>query len=101
MKLAKRKPSAKAAAGHEPAFREIIGFIEAARCRAFQAVNNELIELYWHVGRYISSKLETAVWGEGVVDELARYIAKHDRNLKGFTRASLFRMRQFFDTYRS
>ena len=102
MKPAKRKSSSKAiVAGHEPAFREIIGLIEAARRRAFQAVNTELIDLYWRVGEYISRKLETAAWGEGVVDELARYIARQQYDLKGFTRASLFRMRQFYDTYRS
>ena len=97
MKLAKRKT---AAAGHEPAFREIIGLIAAARRRAFQAVNTELIDLYWRVGQYISRKLESAAWGEGVVDELARYIARQQPDIKGFTRRNLFRMRQFYETYR-
>jgi predicted nuclease of restriction endonuclease-like (RecB) superfamily len=101
MKPAQRKKLSKpvAAKGHEPAFREIIGLIQSARRRAFQAVNTELIELYWRVGEYISRKLETAAWGEGVVEELARYIARRHPELKGFTRASLFRMRQCFDTY--
>jgi predicted nuclease of restriction endonuclease-like (RecB) superfamily len=102
MKPAKRKAPAKAVvASHEPSFREIISFIEIARGRALQTVNTELIDLYWRVGRYISAKLDTAAWGEGVVEELARYIARHDHRLKGFTRASLFRMRQFYDAYRS
>lgn len=103
VKIAKRKLSAKpgAAKGHEPAFREIIGLIQSARQRAFQAVNTELIELYWRVGEYISRKLEAATWGEGVVEELARYIARRHPELKGFTRASLFRMRQFFEIYHS
>ncbi len=101
MKSAKRKaPKRVTDAGHEPAFREIIGLISAARRRAFQAVNTELIELYWRVGQFISRKLESAAWGEGVVEELARYIAKQQPDLKGFTRASLFRMRQFYDIYR-
>lgn len=87
-------------AGHETAFREIIGLIIVARRRAFQAVNTELIDLYWQVGEYISRKLESAAWGEGVVDELARYIKRHHPEFRGFTRASLFRMRQFYDIYR-
>ena len=50
MKPAKRKSSKQVArVRHEPAFREIIGLIAAARRRAFQAVNTELIDLYWHV----------------------------------------------------
>ncbi len=100
MKPAQRKPVIRAVAGHEPAFREIIGLIAAARRRAFQAVNTELIELYWRVGQFISRKLESAAWGEGVVEELARYIARQQPEIKGFTRASLFRMRQFYDVYR-
>jgi len=96
-KITKRK--APAVAAHEPAFREIIGLIAAARRRAFQAVNTELIELYWRVGQFISRKLESAVWGEGVVDELASYIKRYHPEFGGFTRASLFRMRQFYDVY--
>lgn len=88
-------------APHETAFREIIALIQQARHQAYQAVNTGLIELYWQVGRYISRKLKTAAWGEGVVDELAKYIETHERELKGFTRASLFRMRQFYEVYGS
>ena len=100
-KPAKRKIISKAVAvSHESSFREIIGLIAVARGRAFQAVNTELIGLYWRIGQYVSRKLESAAWGEGVVDELARYIARQQPDLKGFTRASLFRMRQFYDVYR-
>ena len=84
----------------EAAFAEVVQLIEAARQRAYQAVNTSLIDLHWQVGEYISRKLETAAWGEGVVTELARYIQRRHPNLRGFTRASLFRMRQFYDTYR-
>ena len=89
-----------AAAPKESDFREVVALIERARERAFHAVNTELIDLYWRVGEFISRKLETAVWGQGVITELAAYIQQHHPNLRGFTRASLFRMRQFFDTYR-
>ena len=89
------------APAHESSFREIVSLIQRARQRAFLAVNTELIDLYWRVGEYISRKLETAEWGDGVVDELARYLARQHPDLKGFTRRSLFRMRQFHDTYRS
>lgn len=100
-KFIRRRTSAKAVTvRHAPAFREIIGLITAARRRAFQAVNTELIDLYWRVGEYLSRKLDSAAWGESVVDELARYIKKMHPELKGFARPNLFRMRQFFETYR-
>ncbi len=96
-----RRKAVSLSASHEPAFREVIGLIQSARLRALQTVNTELIDLYWHVGEYISRKLETAEWGEGVVDELACYLKRHHPELRGFARANLFRMRQFYLTYRA
>jgi predicted nuclease of restriction endonuclease-like (RecB) superfamily len=85
----------------EESFAEVINLIRQARQRAFQAVNTELVNLYWQVGEYISRKLESAEWGDGVVDELARYLAQTQPGLRGFTRRNLFRMRQFYETYRN
>lgn len=98
----KRRPraSALAAASEEPAFAEIVEMIQASRNRALAAVNTALIDLYWRIGEYISRKLETAAWGEGVVEALARYIQRHHPSLRGFTRRNLFRMRQLFEAYR-
>ncbi len=89
------------ATGLESSFAEVVNLIQQARQRAFQAVNTGLIDLYWQVGEYISRKLEAAAWGEGVVDQLASYIAKQHPDIKGFTRPNLFRMRQFYETYRN
>jgi predicted nuclease of restriction endonuclease-like (RecB) superfamily len=84
----------------ESAFAEIVGLIEQARQRAYQAVNSELVGLYWRIGQYISAKLAAAEWGEGVVDRLAQHLASTMPGQRGFTRRNLFRMRQFYETYR-
>ena len=84
----------------ESAFVEIVDMIRASRERALSAVNTELIDLYWRVGEYISRKLETAAWGDAVVAELARYIQRHQPSVSGFNKRNLFRMRQFYETYR-
>ena len=47
-----------------------------------------------------SRKIESAAWGEGVVDELAAHIARTHPEMLGYTRVNLFRMRQFYETYR-
>ena len=60
----------------EDAFAEVVTLIQSARHRAWQGVNTELVGLYWQVGEYISRKLASAEWGDGVVDELARYLAR-------------------------
>jgi predicted nuclease of restriction endonuclease-like (RecB) superfamily len=88
-----------AAAPVAPSFAEVAALIQTARQRAYQAVNAELVSLYWQVGEYISRKLTSAEWGDGVVDDLAGYLARTQPGLKGFMRRNLFRMRQFYDTY--
>ncbi len=83
----------------ESSFAEVVGLIEQARQRAYQAVNSELVVLYWRIGEFISAKLAAAVWGEGVVDRLAQHLARKMPGQRGFTRRNLFRMRQLFEAY--
>ena len=106
MKAKKAAPKTRIAtvkgASAEPiqsSFAEVVSLIEQARLRAYQAVNTELVGLYWQIGKYISRKLETAEWGEGVIDRLARHLALTLPGLRGFTRSNLFRMRRFYETY--
>ena len=87
-------------AADESAFAEVLHLIQSAKQRAYQAVNTELVSLYWQIGEYISRKLESAEWGDGVVDQLARFLARTQPGKRGFTRANLFRMRQFYGLYR-
>ncbi|MFJ2694164.1 YhcG family protein [Pseudomonas sp. NPDC087336] len=81
-------------------FAEVLALIQSARRQAMQAVNTQLIELYWQVGAYISRKLEKAEWGDSVVGQLAEHLSQTQPGLRGFTRPNLFRMRQFYETYR-
>jgi predicted nuclease of restriction endonuclease-like (RecB) superfamily len=105
--MAKHKPQKKSLAPRSQAtppthadFDEVLRLIDAARTRALTAVNQELVSLYWQIGEYISRKLESAAWGEGVVEQLADHIARAHPDLRGFTRSNLLRMRQFYETYR-
>jgi predicted nuclease of restriction endonuclease-like (RecB) superfamily len=85
----------------EQSFAEIVEIIRTAKQTAAQAVNTQLVELYWQIGAYISLKLDQAEWGDGVVQQLADYLARTQPGLRGFTPRNLFRMRKFYDTYRS
>lgn len=84
---------------NESHFHEVLTLIQSARHKAAQAVNTQLIELYWQVGAYISRKLEQAEWGDAVVSQLADYLKQTQPGLRGFTRSNLFRMRQFYEAY--
>ena len=99
MKPKKKPTRALRRTNEETSFREIVGLIEHAREHALRTVNTTLIDLYWQVGEYISRKLKTAEWGQGVVDELARYIARQHPDIRGFARPNLFRMKQFYEAY--
>lgn len=85
---------------NDAAFDDVVSLIQQARQRAYAAVNTTLIDLYWQIGEHISEKVAAEDWGEGTVELLARYIAKRQPNARGFSARNLWRMMQFYDTYR-
>jgi predicted nuclease of restriction endonuclease-like (RecB) superfamily len=80
-------------------FAEIVRLIEESRNRAFQKVNEELVLLYFTVGKTVSVRVAEGVWGDKTVDELSAYILNRFPGLSGFTRRGLYRMKQFYEIY--
>lgn len=81
-------------------FNTIIEMIEHRKERAIRKVNEELIMLYWDVGHYVSEKIASNEWGTKVVDNLSKYIKEKYPTLKGFNRRGIYRMKQFYETYK-
>ncbi len=81
-------------------FTDIIQLIKQSRTNAIKAVNIELINLYWNIGEYISTKIELSEWGDSIVTELAKFIQKHEPEIKGFSDKNIWRMKQFYETYK-
>lgn len=81
-------------------FIDIIQIIRQSRSDAIRIVNAELINLYWNIGEYITMKLLLAEWGDSVVTELAKYIQQNEPDIKGFSDKNLWRMKQFYETYK-
>jgi predicted nuclease of restriction endonuclease-like (RecB) superfamily len=81
-------------------FDVVLRLIDAARSRAVAAVNTTLIDLYWNIGEHISGKIAEDGWGKGTVEALAEHIRRRQPNARGFSVQNLWRMRQFFETYR-
>ena len=81
-------------------FDVVLGLIEAARTSAITAVNTTLIELYWSIGEYISRKTAADGWGQGTVKILAETIQRRYPGRTGYSARNLWRMSQFFETYR-
>ena len=76
-------------------FEQVAAIIENARANAFRKVNEELILMYWNVGRLLSEKAKDASYGDGYVDALSSYIQEKFPGIKGFNRRGLYRMKQF------
>jgi len=85
---------------NEKEFLHIVSLINRAKEKALLSINVELINLYWNIGDYISNKIKNADWGQSVVKDLADYISKKHPDLKGYSDKNLWRMRQFYETYR-
>jgi predicted nuclease of restriction endonuclease-like (RecB) superfamily len=84
----------------EQAFAEIVQMIESARKHTLAIVNTTLIDLYWQIGKYISHRIDAEGWGKGTVTALSAYIQRRQPGARGFSPQNLWRMRQFFETYR-
>lgn len=88
-------------AGYQHLLAEISSTYTQGRIGAMQAVNNQLIETYWQVGRHIvefeqGGKLR-ADYGTSLINSLATDL--NLRHGKGFSRSNLIRIRQFYLAY--
>ena len=82
------------------AFSEVLQLIQSAKQKVYQAVNTELITLYWQVGEYIYRKIASDGWGKGTIQNLGAYLQKAQPGIRGFSPQNIWRMRQFYEAYR-
>lgn len=66
--------------------------IAAARARAIQSVNNDLVVLYWEVGRLVDVRSE---WGNKFIDNLSRDIRREYPGVRGFSVRNIKYMQKF------
>ena len=69
--------------------------IHTAQQRAAQAVNRELVLLYWQIGRDILERQVEQGWGAKVIERLGHDLRTAFPDMKGFSRAHLMYMRAF------
>lgn len=73
--------------------------IASAQQRASRAVNQELVLLYWEIGRDILQRQANEGWGSKVVDRLAQDLRAAFPDMKGFSARNLKYMRAFADAW--
>jgi predicted nuclease of restriction endonuclease-like (RecB) superfamily len=73
--------------------------IQAAQVRAAVAVNQELILLYWGIGREILSRQAQEGWGKNVIPRLSRDLASEFPEMKGLSPRNLGYMKAFAEAW--
>ena len=73
--------------------------IQSAQTRAVLAVNNELVRLYWDIGRIIDERQKREGWGAAVIPRLALELKNELPEIKGFSERNIDRMIAFFRAY--
>ena len=73
--------------------------IQSAQVKAAVAVNRELLELYWELGREICEKQKTPNWGEGLIEQLSNDLLAAIPGVKGFSKRNLSYIRQWYKFY--
>ena len=84
----------------DEAFAPLLVIVEQARARAYAAVSRELVGMYWDIGAYISGKVDSDDWGQGVVREFSAWIQRRIPGVRGFSPQNVWRMKQPYETYR-
>ncbi len=87
--------------GYSRLLQQISDIYTQGRVHAVQAVNAQLVETYWEVGRHIvefeQAGQSRAAYGKALIDRLSTDLGL--RHGKGFSRSNLIRFRQFYLAY--
>jgi len=80
-------------------FQNVQSIIQRNKAGALLIANSYMLSTYWEVGAYLSHRLTERIYGAKVVDKLAGWLQNQEPGIKGFDRRSLYRMRDFFETW--
>ena len=83
----------------QPQFAEVLTLIKTAQQKVLITADQELIKLYWSIGKYICDCIATSEWGQKTIEQLAAFIQTQELGIKGFEKSNLERMRQFYEAY--
>ena len=85
-----------------PIFEEIKGLINTSRNRVYSAVNTEMLNLYWNIGKIImeiQQGNERASYGKAVLENLSKKLTNEFG--RGFSVDNLEKMRKFYNMFQN
>ena len=77
----------------------IKGAILQSQQRALAAINQEQLALYYGIGRFVSMNTRNKNWGKGFIEAVSEQLRKELPGLRGFSAASLRKMRTFYEEW--
>lgn len=77
----------------------IKGAILQSQQRALATINQEQLALYYGIGRFISANTRNKNWGKGFIEAISEQLRKELPGLRGFSAASLRKMRTFYEEW--
>lgn len=81
-------------------FEQLKNRVRVAQLKASLAVNSELIQLYWDIGKSIVEKQEQEGWRAQIIEKLCKDLQYAFPSIQGFSRTNVFRMRTFYLAYK-
>lgn len=81
-------------------FENVLGMIYSAKQKAEYQVNSTIIDLYWSIGEYVSKQIDVNGWGKSTVKALSEYILSKEPGIRGYSSQNIWRMKQFYETYK-
>ena len=81
------------------AVQAIKGAILQSQQHALAAINQEQLALYYGIGRFVSMNTRNKNWGKGFIEAVSEQLRKELPGLRGFSAASLRKMRTFYEEW--
>lgn len=82
-----------------PQYNQAVQLIKSAilqnQLEAAKAVNQQMLALYYGVGKYVSDNTRKGVWGTGAIETISEQLRRELPGLRGFSPTSIKKMRQF------
>ncbi len=85
---------------YESLIAELKQLIHKKQYDVLKTINTETINLYWEIGEEIYRQQQENGWGKSIVQVLSKELQKEFPGAKGYSAANLWRMRNFYLTYR-
>jgi len=73
--------------------------IRIIQYQALKAVNKQLVNLYWDIGKILRERQDRAGWGKSVVERLSKDLQNEFPGIRGFSASNMWRMKNLYETY--